>query len=102
MNETTDPPLELAGLAALLRSAPPPKAEVAAPARVKPIDRSQVVWRAVDVEELIEQDHPARAIWGLTGQLDLKDFYAPIQAVQGVAGRTPWDPRLLVSLWVYA
>src|SRR5213595_555269 len=25
-----------------------------------------------------------------------------IEAVQGTAGRTPWDPRLLISLWVYA
>lgn len=77
-------------------------ASVPTRARVKPVDRSQVVWHALDVEELIEQDHPARAIWSLTGQLDLKGFYAPIQAVEGLAGRTPWDPRLLVSLWAYA
>jgi transposase len=66
------------------------------------VNRAQVVWRTVDVEELIEPDHPARAIWALSGQLDLKGFYEPIEAVAGVAGRTPWDPRLLVSLWVYA
>jgi transposase len=56
----------------------------------------------LDVERLIEADHPARAIWSLVGQLNLAGFYAPIEAVQGVAGRTPWDPRLLVSLWIYA
>jgi len=77
-------------------------APVPAPARVKSIDRSQMLWRSVDVEQLIEEDHPARAIWELTGQLDLGGFYAPIAAVEGSAGRTPWDPRLLVSLWVYA
>jgi transposase len=32
----------------------------------------------------------------------LDGFYAPIEAVEGSAGRTPWDPRLLVSLWIYA
>ena len=82
----------------------PLEAKVAAPMtpRVKPVDRSQMVWRSVDVEHLIEENHPARAIWALSGELDLKDFYAPIEAVEGVAGRTPWDPRLLVSLWVYA
>ena len=77
-------------------------APVPAPARVKSIDRSQMLWRSVDVEQLIEEDHPARAIWELTGQLDLRCFYAPIEAVEGSAGRTAWDPRLLVSLWVYA
>jgi transposase len=66
------------------------------------VDRTQLVWRTVDVEQLIEPDHPARAIWKLTGQLDLSAFYAPIAAVEGVAGRTPWDPRLLISLWIYA
>ena len=82
----------------------PLEPKVAAPMtpRVKPVDRSQMVWRSVDVEHLIEENHPARAIWALSGELDLKDFYAPIEAVEGVAGRTPWDPRLLVSLWVYA
>lgn len=71
-------------------------------ARVKPIDRSQLSWRSVDVEKLIEQDHPARAIWDFTDRLALTSFYAPIQAIEGVAGRMPWDPRLLISLWVYA
>jgi len=56
----------------------------------------------LDVERLIEQDHPARAIWELSGRLKLGGFYAPIEAVEGSAGRTPWDPRLLVSLWIYA
>jgi transposase len=56
----------------------------------------------LDVERLIELDHPARAIWELSGRLKLDGFYAPIEAVEGNAGRTPWDPRLLVSLWIYA
>lgn len=83
-------------------AAPVVASPVAAPARVKPVDRSQLIWRTVDVEHLIEEDHPARAIWAFVEQLDLKDFYAPIEAVEGGAGRTAWDPRLLVSLWIYA
>jgi transposase len=70
--------------------------------RVKPVDRSQLTWQMLDVERLIEPEHPARAIWELVGRLDLQGFYAPIVAVEGSAGRTPWDPRLLVSLWIYA
>jgi len=71
-------------------------------ARVKPVDRSQLTWQMLDVERLIEPDHPARAIWELVGRLKLDGFYAAIEAVEGAAGRTPWDPRLLVSLWIYA
>lgn len=83
-------------------SPPAPPVATAQCARVKPIDRNQTMFRIVEVERLIEEDHPARAIWALTGQLDLGRFYAPIEAVDGVAGRPTWDPRLLVSLWVYA
>src|SRR5260370_34438200 len=65
--------------------------------RVKPVDRSQLTWQMLDVERLIEPDHPARAVWELVGRLKLEGVYAPIEAVEGSAGRTPWDPRLLVS-----
>src|SRR2546428_107142 len=102
MNETPQMDRALPGLdTPLTRPAPVPAPPPAQP-RIRPVDRSQLIWRSVDVEGLIEEDHPARAIWAFTGQLNLEAFYQPIQAVQGVAGRTPWDPRLLVSLWIYA
>lgn len=85
--------------------APPLKASApaAAPlARIKPVVRNQMMMRPVDVEGLIEEDHPARAIWEFVGQLDLSSYQQPIQAVEGVAGRPVWDPRLLISLWLYA
>lgn len=71
-------------------------------AKVKPIDRSQARWVALDVDQLIGLDHPARAIWGLTEKLDLGKFYEPIVSAQGLAGRRGWDPRLLLSIWLYA
>ena len=102
MNETPQMDRALPGLdTPLTRPAPVPAPPPAQP-RIRPVDRSQLIWRSVDVEGLIEEDHPARAIWAFTGQLNLEAFYKPIEAVQGVAGRTPWDPRLLVSLWIYA
>lgn len=70
--------------------------------RLKAVDRSQLMLRTVDVEQLIEEDHPARAIWAFTGRMDWSRFLASIQAVDGVAGREAWDPRLLASLWIYA
>lgn len=92
---------ELPGMEACESAAVVPVAVSARP-RVKPVDRSQLSWQRLDVERLIEVDHPARAIWELVGRLNLEGFYAPIEAVEGGAGRTPWDPRLLVSLWIYA
>jgi transposase len=93
--------LPLPSLGATPVPAAPAKPLPPAAVRVQAVDRSQMVWRSVDVGRLIEEDHPARAIWALTEQLDLTRFYQPIAAAAGTAGRTPWDPRLLVSLWVY-
>lgn len=70
--------------------------------RYKPVDRGQTMFRPVVVEELIEEDHPARAVWELTGRLDLSGYDAEVKAVEGVAGRKPWNVRLLASLWIYA
>jgi len=61
-----------------------------------------MVWRAVDVEQLLEADHLARAIWEMTGRLDLTSYTEEVRAVEGAAGRPPLDPRLLIALWVYA
>jgi transposase len=70
--------------------------------RLKRVNRQQMVLRAVDVEKLIEPDHPARAIWELVGGLDLGGFRAEIESVEGEAGRPAYDPQLLISLWIYA
>jgi len=103
MNETLSPGQDLPGLETgpSLRSAALTTPTPAAP-RIKPVDRSELTWQMVDVEGLIEEDHPARAIWAFVGQLDLSRYYGAIEAVEGVAGRTPWDPRRLVRLWIYA
>jgi transposase len=66
------------------------------------INRQQLVMRTVDVEQLIEADHPARAIWEFLGGVDLSRFSEGIQSYEGARGRAAHDPRLLISLWVYA
>lgn len=83
------------------RFAPAP-AEMAAPPKLKPINRNQGFLRPVIVEELVGPDHKVRAIWDLTGQLDLSRFLQKIQSKEGQAGRQAWDPRLLLSIWLYA
>ena len=80
----------------------PPREEVQRAVRLKQINRQQMLLRPVEVEKLVEEDHPVRAVWELVGQLDLGPFYADIEAVEGVAGRPVWNPQLLISLWIYA
>ena len=70
--------------------------------RYEVIDREQLCWRQIDIERLIGADHPARAVWEFIGQLDLSAYQEEVRAVEGKAGRPGWEPRLLISLWVYA
>jgi len=69
---------------------------------IRRINREQMCWRAVDVEQLIGEDHAARAIWELVGRLDLSGFYEGIECSEEEGGRPAFDPRLLISLWIYA
>lgn len=70
-------------------------------ARLKRIDRSQSYWGQVEIEALIGAEHVARAIWELSGTLDLAAFLEHNKSVEGRAGAERTDPRLLVSVWVY-
>jgi transposase len=69
--------------------------------RYEVIDREQQCWRPMDIERLIEADHPARAVWEFIGRLDLSPYQEDARAIEGKAGRPGWEPRLLASLWVY-
>lgn len=70
--------------------------------RLQTIDRTQMLLRSVIVEELIPEDHSARAIWEFVGRLDLTPYTDQVRSVEGAAGRPALDPQLLVSLWVYS
>ena len=69
--------------------------------RLKPIDRSQSFWGAIDIEKLIEDDHAARGIWAMVNRLDMTRLEQKIKAVEGRAGQSRLDPRLLMALWIY-
>jgi hypothetical protein len=64
--------------------------EVKGQPRLEPVNRQQMVWRTIDVERLIEEDHPARAIWELVGKLDLSSFRQAIGAVEGKVDARRW------------
>ena len=70
--------------------------------RLRPINGRQMILHPVDIDALIPEDHDTRAIWELTGSLDLSCYYTDVGAVEGKAGAPAFDPRLLISLWVYA
>jgi transposase len=85
---------------------PEPVAPAAPPAALAPklkrIDRAQGLLRPVIVDELVGPDHKVRAIWDLTGELDLSGFFKGIGSREGKAGSPAWDPRLLLSVWLYS
>ena len=56
----------------------------------------------LDVERLIDQQHPARKIWRVVEGLDLSGRETDARAVEGRAGRSAHSPHLLVSVWIYA
>jgi hypothetical protein len=59
---------------------------------IRRINREQMLWRAVDVEQLIGEDHQARAIWEPVGRLDLDSFYEGIECSEEEGGRPPTIP----------
>jgi|SRR5665213_25887 len=64
--------------------------------------RDQIELRAVDLESLISDDHPARLIWGYVEKLDLCGLENAIKSREGGPGHPTITPRLLLGLWLYA
>lgn len=64
--------------------------------------RNQISMRIIDLDGLIDEDHPVRAVWEFAKAVDLGPLYEKIKAVPHGQGRTPADPRLLFALWIWA
>ena len=73
-----------------------------AAARLLRAVRNQVEWVERDLDSVLGQEHPARAIWDLLDGMDLDAFYADIKAVTDRPGHPATDPQVLLALWVYA
>lgn len=71
-------------------------------ARFQRPERKQIEWRPVALDQLLPQDHRVRLIWKYVESLDLSLLYARIAAVEGHPGRDAVDPRILLSLWLWA
>lgn len=86
-------------------SAGTPNREVealAARPRYQRAERNQVEMRFFALDEMLPADHMARIVWQYVSSLDLSRLYEGIRAVEGVAGRNPVDPKILMTLWLFA
>ena len=77
--------------------APPTRPEEA---RVLRPVREQLQWLPRNLDEMLAEDHSARAIWGLLEQLDLSAFYGSIKATLDRPGRPTTDPQVLLAVWL--
>lgn len=64
--------------------------------------REQIELRAVALDSLIGEDHPARVVWAYVERLDLCALEDAVKAREGTPGHPPIAPRLLLALWLYA
>ena len=65
-------------------------------------NRLQDTYCTIVVENLVHSQHRVRAIWELTGRLDLGPFAAQLRTQKNLGGRAAWEPRLLVAVWIWA
>ena len=70
--------------------------------RLRQANRQQLSWQTFDLDGLVGPRHIARTIWQFLDKLSLDRFYADIKAREGVAGRDATDPKILLTLWLYA
>jgi transposase len=70
--------------------------------RLRYANRQQGEMRSCAVDSLIPEEHPVRVVWGFVEGLDLTGLLAKIKAVEGGAGASATDPRILLALWLYA
>lgn len=70
--------------------------------RLREPERDQIALRAVDIESLIGEAHPARLFWSYVEELDLSELENRIKARGDRPGHPATSPRLLVALWLLA
>src|SRR5713101_2748251 len=68
--------------------------------RVPQRDQIDTHWAALD--DLLDPDHPVRAIWAFVHGLDLAPLYDAIKAREGEPGHPPAMPELMMALWLWA
>jgi len=70
--------------------------------RLNSADRNQANTIPIQIDNLIEHDHPARIIWRFVDGLDLSPLYQQVRALEGAAGRAATDAKILMAIWLFA
>lgn len=66
------------------------------------ICREQKVFDSFFIDNLIPDDHEARAIVEFIDMIDISSFIIKYKTVEGKSGRKALHPKILLSLWLYA
>lgn len=80
------------------REAPQADALIARPVR----DQVEMPHAIGTLDQRLRADHPVRAIWDVIAQLDLTAFLLEVESNRRIGGRPAIDPRILLTLWVFA
>lgn len=80
----------------------PKTALVAGVPRLRVACRDQVVMRMLALDQMLPPEDEARTVVAFVEQADLSELYDSIRAVEGGPGRAAIDPKILLSLWLYA
>jgi len=71
------------------------------PRTIKP-QRNQVEMMMFSLDQLIPAGHKVRPVWKYVEKLDLSKLLLKIESTEGSLGRPAIDPRILLTLWLYA
>jgi transposase len=64
--------------------------------------RDQIEFQQCALDDLLPQDDQARVVWEYVCSLDLSGILNKIRTVEGEAGRPATDPKILMTLWLFA
>ena len=70
--------------------------------RLRQPERNQPGWQIAALDDLVDRDHPVRAVWSFIGTLDLGSLHDAVSAREGVPGQAPPAPELMLALWLWA
>lgn len=70
--------------------------------KMRPINRKQYFMESANLEDMVAGDDPVRAIWAFVEQLDLALYYNKIKSKINEAGSPAYNPKVLLSMWIYA
>lgn len=70
--------------------------------KIRAINRKQYFMETTNLEDMVGEDDPVRATWAFVERLDLASFYNKIKTRENEAGSPAHNPKVLLSMWIYA